>query len=116
MSNRIVRGISLASAACIFVGWAGLMSLYIHGRLFWGHWPRVSLNDPKDVGSGLHYALVQPTVMAMMACTFLVFVFLAVLAAIEHRGARWPKQLAFLAAIGSLALMMFTRLFMWFLD
>jgi hypothetical protein len=106
----------MALTSGIALGWAVLLSLYIRGRLVWGHWPRLSAEDPKDVGEGLHYTLAGYTTATMAICTLAVFVILAGLGTIEQKGCRTAKATAFAVAMTSVLMVFFGPWVSWYLD
>jgi FtsH-binding integral membrane protein len=114
--NRVVRWMSLGLTGAIVLGWAGLFSLYVRGRWIWGHWPRGGPEDPKDVGEGLHYTLAGYSAATLAICTVAVFVVLAVLAAVEQKGARSAKVVALTTAILSVLMVRFSPLVWWYAD
>lgn len=75
----------LALLACLYATWAA-------ARLALGHWPRASLDDPKDVG-GLTPAFYLATGLLMIAMLpALGATFMAVVAAAVSEVARRPRS------------------------
>jgi hypothetical protein len=81
--NSAVSWTCIALTSAIVLGWAVLLSLYIRGRLIWGHWPRFSADDPKDIGAELHYTLAGYSTATMAICTLAIFLVLAGLGTIH---------------------------------
>ncbi len=114
--NRALLWTCIALASGIALGWAGLFSLYIRGRLIWGHWPRGGPEDPKDVGEGLHYALAGYSTVVMAICTLATFVVPSGLSAMEQKGGRANKATALLVAIASVLMAFLGPWVGWYLD
>lgn len=114
--SRAVSWISVGLTSAIVLGWAGLFSLYIRGRLIWGHWPRGGPEDPKDVGEGLHYTLASYSTATLAICTVAVFVMLAGLAAAEQKGGRPAKATAFVTGVVSVLMVFLGPWVGWYLD
>ncbi|MGB5375345.1 MAG: hypothetical protein WBN15_16290 [Polyangiales bacterium] len=114
--GRAVSWISVGLTSAIVLGWSGLFSLYIRGRLIWGHWPRGGPEDPKDVGEGLHYTFAGYSTLAVAICTLAAFVLLAGLGAAEQKGGRAAKATAFVVAWASVLMFLLGPWVSWYMD
>ncbi len=114
-SNRIVWWISVGLTAGMVLGWAGLLSLYVRGRLIWGHWPRGCMEDPKNVGEGFHYMLAGYSTATLGICAVGVFLVFPVLV-VEHKGSRSAKTIALVTAVASILMIFIGPWVSWYMD
>jgi hypothetical protein len=114
--SEIVRPLALVLALIVVVGWAVLASFYVRGALILDRLPRISADDPKDLGLSIHYEVAGWALIPTAACTLALLAIGVAHLAFSKEPLRWSDELPVLLAGASFAFYWFGPIVGWYLD
>lgn len=113
---KIVRPLTLVFALVVVVGWTVLTSFYVRGALILDRLPRISADDPKDLGLSIHYKVAGWALIPTAACTLALLAIGVAQLTFSKEPPRRSDELLVLLAGASFAFYWFGPIVGWYLD
>ena len=114
--SRLSLRVTQVLAGMVALGWTILATLYIRARVQIGHWPQKNLDDPGQLGLGLHYDIAWYGYAAMFFGTLTLALIACVVALVRPESYGRTVRLALVVSILSFALHWFGPISTWYLD